>query len=43
MSASPILICDVVESARGSEHYSLLAFGLVGALKSDAVNIRVIR
>ncbi len=32
-----------VESARGPEHYSLLAFGLVGALKSEAVNIRVIR
>src|SRR5205807_4021539 len=32
-----------VASARGPEHYSLLAFGLVGSLKSDAVNIRVIR
>ena len=32
-----------VESARGPEHYSLLGFGLVGALKSEAVNIRVIR
>jgi hypothetical protein len=32
-----------IESARGPEHYSLLAFGLVGALKSDAVNIRVVR
>ena len=32
-----------VESARGPEHYSLLAFGLVGALKSEAVNIRVVR
>ena len=32
-----------VESARGPEHYSLLGFGLMGTLKSEAVNIRVIR
>jgi predicted dinucleotide-binding enzyme len=32
-----------VESARGPEHYSLLAFALGATLKSDAVNIRVIR
>ena len=32
-----------VESARGPEHYSLLSIGLVGALKSDAVNIRVVQ
>ena len=27
----------------GPEHYSLLAFALAGTLKSDAVNIRVVR
>ncbi len=32
-----------VESARGPEHYALLSFGLVGALKSEAVNIRVVQ
>ena len=32
-----------VESARGPEHYSLLAFELGGTLQSDAVNIRVVR
>jgi predicted dinucleotide-binding enzyme len=32
-----------VESARGPEHYSLLAFALGGTLQSDAVNIRVIQ
>jgi hypothetical protein len=32
-----------VESARGPEHYSLLGFGLMGTLKSEAVNIRVVR
>jgi predicted dinucleotide-binding enzyme len=32
-----------VESARGPEHYILLFAGLAGMLKSEAVNIRVIR
>ena len=32
-----------VASARGPEHYSLLGFGLMGTLKSEAVNIRVVR
>jgi 8-hydroxy-5-deazaflavin:NADPH oxidoreductase len=32
-----------VETARGPEHYALLGFGLMGALKSEAVNIRVVR
>jgi 8-hydroxy-5-deazaflavin:NADPH oxidoreductase len=32
-----------VESARGPEHYALLGFGLMGTLKSEAVNIRVVR
>ena len=30
-------------SARGPEHYSFLGFGLMGTLKSEAVNIRVVR
>jgi predicted dinucleotide-binding enzyme len=32
-----------VQSARGPEHYSLLGFGLMRALQSEAVNIRVVR
>lgn len=32
-----------VESARGPEHYVLLSFGLMGTLKSEAVNIRVVQ
>jgi 8-hydroxy-5-deazaflavin:NADPH oxidoreductase len=32
-----------IETARGPEHYALLAWGLLGALQTDAVNIRVVR
>jgi predicted dinucleotide-binding enzyme len=32
-----------VESARGPEHYIMLFAGLAGMLKSEAVNIRVVR
>ena len=32
-----------IETARGPEHYGLLAWGLLGALQTDAVNIRVVR
>lgn len=32
-----------IETARGPEHYAVLAWGLGGALKTDAVNIRVVR
>jgi predicted dinucleotide-binding enzyme len=32
-----------VESARGAEHHIVLFAGLAGTLKSEAVNIRVVR
>jgi predicted dinucleotide-binding enzyme len=42
-SDDDILDLGGIETARGPEHYSLLAWGLLGALETDAVNIRVVR
>jgi predicted dinucleotide-binding enzyme len=42
-SDDDVLDLGGIETARGPEHYGLLAWGLLGALGTDAVNIRVVR
>ena len=42
-SDDDVLDLGGIETARGPEHYSLLAFGLTGALQTDQVNVRVVR